>query len=208
MLIILMGVITFVTAGGAISFGLWRRGRVERQDYLRDARRDAIGQLPGGTLARVQGAVVPLRDVLASPLTGRPCVSYAVIVRMNDRMGSVVAKVQAGVRFAVHDPSGRALIEMDGVNITLTADHEELVMGHQLLSPAQQAVLQNNQLPHVLRHRPQLLVFVEAILVPGTVIDVVGVAEREPDPDRESGYREGASTRVAFHSTVTPDPDE
>ena len=211
MLIILMGAIAFVTAGGAISFGLWRRGRGERQEYLKEARRDAIGHLPGGTVARVQGEVVLLRDVLTSPLTGRPCVSYAVLVRLDSHFGPIIAKMQAGVRFAVHDPSGRALIEMDGVNITLTADREELVPARQALSPAQEAILvRGTQLPNLLHHRTRSLVFVEAVLLPGTVIDVVGTAAREPDPEatRESGYRDGASTRVAFHSTATPDPHE
>ncbi len=211
MLIILMGAIAFVTAGGAISFGLWRRGRAERQAYLNEARRDAIGYLPGGTVARVQGEVVLLRDVLSSPLTGRPCVSYAVLVRLDSYFGPIIVKAQAGVRFAVHDPSGRALIEMDGVNITLTADREQLVSLRRSLSPAQEAILvRGAKLPDLLRHRTRNLVFIEAVLLPGTVIDVLGTAAREPDPEsaRESGYRDGASTRVAFHSTATPDPEE
>ena len=210
MLIIVGGLIAFALAGSGLTLGLWRRGRGEKQAYLRDTRRDAIGQLPGGTVARVQGAVVPVRDLLASPLTGRTCVSYAVLVHADDASGPVIAKVQAGIRFAVHDASGRALIEMDGVNITLTADHTEVVAITREFSPAQRDVLLRNQLPPVSpRPRPRVLVFIEAVLRPGTLIDVSGVAAREPDPDstRESAYREVAPTRVTFHSTSTPDAD-
>jgi hypothetical protein len=172
---------------------------------LRAVRVWPIGELPEGTLGRVIGEAQPIDGMIQSPLTGRRCLYYVARVEVH-RSGEWHTRFEErdGVPFLLTDDSGRAIIDPSSANAALTFDHEDSrsnTAGDP--TPTEAAFLAK----HGGKARGLLfnekLRYVEAVLVPGKRIAILGAGIREPDPrgTPAEGYRSATPTRLRLTSS-------
>jgi hypothetical protein len=167
------------------------------RELLRRAPGMSIETLPESTWARVTGVVRLLEGrVLEAPLSGRPCVYYAV------RIDSLVAPKRANtlmrqrdaVPFIVEDNGHRAVVDPTHARISAEIDHATRSAAAFDASERQRSLLAARRALFQ-RHLYQSagLLYFESIIEAGEPVAVLGAGIREPDPDAApSAYRDMA----------------
>jgi hypothetical protein len=151
-----------------------------------------------GQLVKVVGSIEPLQDTTTSPLTGRSCVYYCIIVEEKEsrRGWRTILREERGVDFGVRDASGLARVRPSApepAQSALLADETREMS----------AFLQDDERLErflVARSRPTRGAFLqrhirarEAILVAGKPLAVAALARWESDADGSAvSYREPA----------------
>jgi len=143
------------------------------------------GDAPEGAPVRLRGRVAVLERTVRSPIEDRPCVLVETVRTRLDRnaLGGGAVWHDAGrerraVPFIVEDDQGRIIVDPTDAAIVLTPDASERGPESRL---------------------------VEARIEPGDLIEIVGRAVREPDPDasRARGdYRDGPAMRLRLAGTA------
>jgi len=190
-----------------VLIGVWYFNKDNRlKRAIRAARRFAIRDLPDDTLGRIVGAANPLDRVLASPITGRPCVYYITTVSTTGKNSRVVIREERSVPFCVVDGTGRALIDPAGAEIALVSDGQTSSGTLNDPTPAEQAFLaRHGESSSNVFGSNRGLRYEERTIGVGEQIAIVGAAVREPDPDAvrpESGYREAPVMRLRMTSSA------
>lgn len=197
---------TFVLFGLAvviiIKFGLYS-AQAQTRKRLARAPRVTIAAFPEATPARIVGRVVD-GERLTSPLCGRPCVFYEVIVQQRRQSSqssgwrTIIHETRA-IPFAIDDGTGHALVDPEGATLVVVKDASSHSGAFDDATPAEEGFLAR----HNLRSKGWLfnkkLRYREGALEIGETIAVCGVGVREPDPDgaaRVTGYRDAPPTRL------------
>lgn len=205
--LVLGGFIVFATAGVAV---LLRSGLGELSwDALEIRRRHRavqawpIGEVPEGKLGRLTGEVRTLEAPLTAPLSGRPCVYYAVVI-----LGAQERIMECkSVPFALDDRTGRAIIEPASGTVALTFDHREHIPVFRRPRPEVSALLGRHAISDrgALGSRP--LRFVEGVVEVGRRVEVVGAGIRDAsrkapgEAAGEAGYRDPLPTSLYVASS-------
>ncbi len=186
--------LSLVAAAGAVA----RFGRqADARRGLAGAVRASMAEAPEGTRVHLVGTVAA-PEPLRAPITGRPCVYFAVAIE--EEVGTTWQTVYtdgAAVPFVVSDGSGRALIDAAGAEIEIDAGRRVGTLDRAALEALGGSVTIRLHGNSALRG-PRLR-YREVAFAVGTTIAVIGTAVREPDPDAiksVTGYREGPPTRL------------
>jgi hypothetical protein len=147
-----------------------------------------LGDVEDEAMVRVVGRVAPYDRPVTAPVSGRPCVAYAVELYVGGNVRPLVTGGEVRA-FYVEDGGVRALVQPPCPIVALTARHEGRRTPAEL-TPAFAAWLEENHASDDWRHEKRLR-FVEHRLEPGERAAIVGVARREVDGDAAfAGYRE------------------
>ena len=161
-----------------------------------------VRQLPGWTAiasfrdrgkGKIRGRVELGGAALHAPLSGRRCACYEVVVLAGHGANPIeVFRERRLSDFFVVDETGRALIEVDGAYVVMTADWSTPLRGDRLDAYV---------LHHGVAPSPGLQL-TEGVIEPGELIDVYGWGVREPDPDPRhvATYRD-RPTRLVLRTT-------
>lgn len=158
-----------------------------------------IGEAPEGELARLTGEVRALEGALTAPLSGRPCVYYAVVI-----LGAQERVMECkSVPFALDDRSGRAIIEPASGTVALTFDHRERVPTLRGPRPEMTALLGRHGIASRGPFGPRPLRFIEGVVEIGRRVEVVGAGIRDARGERpgEAGYRDPLPTSLYVTSS-------
>lgn len=160
-----------------------------------------IGELPEHQLGQITGRVAAFERSVTAPLTGRPCLYYAVVVleyRATTKRWRPCVNERGGVSFALEDRTGRAIIDPSNAQLALDFDRMERVGYFDAVTDVQRAILDR----HGVRAEGLLftkrLRFHEAAVEVGDEVAAIGAGIREPDlaSPRESDYRAAFPTRL------------
>jgi hypothetical protein len=201
-------------AGLLLGYRWWRSDERELRRLLRRAERVPIAEVGDGQLARVVGSVMA-RETIEAPLSGRPCVYFEVVImaRVGPRWRGVFREAR-GVRFAVDDGSGRALIDPAGAGVSLVKDHSSGSWIFPTRGSTEAAYLARHDLDG--RFAYDRLRYREGIIEVGETVAVLGRGVREPDREGASemrGYRDAAPTVLRLGGSarapilISDDPD-
>ncbi|MBS1121004.1 MAG: hypothetical protein H6Q90_3232 [Deltaproteobacteria bacterium] len=170
------------------------------RELLRQAPGMAVADLPESTWARVSG-VVHLLDgrVLEAPLSGRPCVYYAVRIdsMVAPKRANTLMRQRDAVPFLLEDHGHRAVIDPTHARISAEIDHASKSAAAFDATPRQRSLLATRRALFQ-RHMYQGsgLLYYESIIEEREPVAVLGAGIREPDPDAApSAYRDMA-TRI------------
>lgn len=186
--IVLEGAVVVAAVCVAVLFGsglgrlAWEAPRISRRHLA--VKRWPIGEAPEGELGRLRGRVRALDQSLTSPVSGRRCVYYAVVIP-GTREDITECK---SVPFVVEDPSGRAIIEPANSTVALTLDRRETLLFN---SPRLHALLGQNGVDHRGLFGTGELRLLEGVVEIGQHVEVVGAGTREANRElsAEAGYR-------------------
>jgi hypothetical protein len=159
-----------------------------------------IGEAPESQLGRLSGRVRVFEESLTSPLSGRRCVYYAVVVQ-GDRKHITECK---SVSFVLEDRSGRAIIEPANGTVALTFDHREQTPVFNRTRPEVEALLGRHGIDSRGLFGNKPLKFFEGVVEIGQEVEVVGAGTRETDRDLsvEAGYRDPLPTSLHVTNSV------
>lgn len=161
-----------------------------------------IAEVVADTRVKIHGTIELAGETLLAPVSGRACIGYRARLYEREHVGWRCVAVEEKVApFRVRDDSGTA---------TVRARPEDLVWSKR--DPRETGAWQGGEptqrlLSFLERHKlaargyfggMRPFRFYEAALMPGELISVVGVAVREPDPQR------GSTTRAVFDGASAP----
>jgi hypothetical protein len=170
---------------------------------LRRTPRVAIADHDGAIARRIVGEVLAL-EPLPAPISGRPCVCYAIEVDVlapspsgdGTQEWRRIVTERGGVPFVVTDPSGRARVDPTASELTIrtgeTTDERH--------DGARRYLLGKGHAPTHQRFHLR-----ERIIAAGQRIAVAGMGVRVPDtapPTAEVGYRSGSDIILAMSGTT------
>jgi hypothetical protein len=191
---------------GGISAGIapWYWSATARlRRALRGAKHLSIADAPEGAVVRLDGRVVE-GETLEAPLTGRRCVYYLAIVE-EFAAGSTpdswreVTREARGVRFAIEDGTGRAIVDPDGARVDVDLDQTSRSGTFEDPTAAQAAFVERRGVKLTGWSSNRTLRYREGVFEVGEPIAVMCWPVREPDPgagSREVGYRDAPGTRL------------
>lgn len=158
-----------------------------------------IGELPAHQRGRIDGRVAARGKLLKAPLTGRPCIYYAIEVAQisHPSLPSLICEERIGVPFTLADPSGEASVDPSSAELALVFDHIERPSPDDPMRTTHDAVLVRHGISSQEVGSTRLQ-FSEAVIAPGDQLSVIGAGPREPDatPSCDSPYRASATTRL------------
>jgi hypothetical protein len=193
------GYFVVFAAIAATQYGLayWRSPKRRIQRALARLPATAVAGAPDGRPLRITGVVEGRLPPLTSPLTGRSCCYYCIVVEeKNGRSWKEILREERGVDFQVRDDSGTALVRPTQLGRTQAALVPDETREISLL------MLDDERLERFLteRGRPTRGLLLqrnirakEGILVAGKRVVVGGLARWEADGDGgAAGYRQAA----------------
>ena len=172
--------------------------RIRRR--LRKSAAKRIQELADDELAKVVGRARPVGDLVDAPISGRPCIAFAVSVIVHGHNSSKTIRETGGAPFVLEDDSGRALVDPTDAQISLeSATH---VQAGTIDDPIPSAA------ELLVRHGARLggfrdVFYREAVILDGDKLAVLGAGTREPDPDAPpaESYRGDPKTRLRLTSS-------
>jgi hypothetical protein len=196
--------LVLVLGGMSAAIASWYWSATARlRRALRRAKHVAIAEAPEDALVRLDGRVVE-GEALEAPLTGRRCVYYLAIVE-EFQAGSTpdswreIAREARGVRFAIEDGTGRAIVDPDGARIDVDLDRTSTSGTLENPTEAQTAFLERKGVKLTGWSFNKTLRYREGVFEVGELIAIMCRPMREPDPGaapREVGYRDAPGTRL------------
>ena len=173
---------------------------------LRGSKACAIENVPEGKPAKITGRLHLLGKVLHSPITGRSCAYYQLIVSVDNsdkyRGGwERILEEEECVDFELEDETGRALVE--SANSKTVAASEEIEVGDsEDASERLRSFLAARSVVAKALASGRRVQFLEAALEPGEKVSVIGIGVREVDPKAAPvGYREAPTMRLRIEGT-------
>ncbi len=170
------------------------------RELMRQAPYLAVSELPESAWACITGTVRLLDgNKLEAPLSGRPCVYYAVRVDslVAPQRANTLMRARDAVPFLIEDRGHRALIDPMHARISAEIDFATRSASAFDADPRQRSLLATRR-ALVQRHMYQTagLLYYESIIEAGEPVAVLGAGTREADPDAAPGdYRE-VPTRI------------
>ena len=182
--------------------------RLRRQ--LRKAAPAELATLAESTFARITGGVRSSgQRLLEAPLSGRPCVYYAIHVisaagPSPRHRHTEIGTEQEAMTFLLEDSTGHAVIDPDHARFSVAFDHVSESKAAFDADPRQRAVLERLGLVHRDWFGTEHLLYREGIIATDERISVLGAGVREPDPDAAPTgmYRGDRPMRMRFTGTA------
>jgi hypothetical protein len=170
-------------------------------------------ELTDGGVVCIAGTVEPLEPLVVAPLTGRPCVYWALTISETtfELATFELANLEGGASFLVVDGRSRARVIPDGARLVVATEsrlctpphhdprHKWSALGYEPppMSNQERAMYEAQ---HASIRATSRVRFTEYVIAAGDAILVRGASESEPDPHAaEAGYRE-APTRLVLAS--------
>jgi hypothetical protein len=211
-LLIPLACMATVAGGLWLRFGSTRDRRIKRM--LRAIQPTAIAQASDGKAVKIVGALVYAGRSIPSPLSGRACAYYSIVVREFRSRGGKggewkeIIREEKGIDFMVRDDSGVALVRIaseGGALPALIQDHKART-SHLFHSDADlERYLADRGVSTEGRVFRKNLQASEGILEEGERVAVGGLARWLPDPDvAGGGYRETGKRLVLQSSEALP----
>lgn len=203
---------TLALAFGAVRLVQWNSPSSRIKRRLLRAPHLLIEDYPHGGRNRIMGYVVADEQRLETPLTGRPCVAYQVVVRQLRRSErsthwKVLARIERGVPFVVRDATGRAFVDPEGAEMaigdedrSLTFEHDEREIRHRMF--VERARAAGEWWPD-----REGLNYIECALEIDTLVSVLGTGAQshddEPPPGAYgTGYRSELPTKLEIRGSA------
>jgi len=195
---------------GAVLFGSWYLSANERlRREIRNAPKKRIGDVREGETVRISGVVRAVDEPLRTPLTGRPCVAWRVLVQKEESSGNsrrwvTLLDERDSRSFELED--GGDVASIDGVALSLLLEMDRRGQKGLLsaLPPELETFCHSRGIDTTgflgfqknLRYR-------EGALEPGELATVVGVGAWVRDPSRVGGGYRDVGRRL--HMSSLPD---
>ncbi|MDB4961491.1 MAG: hypothetical protein JWP01_1490 [Myxococcales bacterium] len=196
----------FSTAGTIVAFTAWMMARTRRfRRRINRQRLWRLSQLPEGTYGRIVGRAHPIGEPLISPMTGRRCVYYEVVVegkglQPKPAKMTIVAHEVKAMPFLLVDGTGRAVIDPAGADLLVDFDARSgFGSAGQIVTPAHQELFARHGRTVLGGMYGTDLRYRESVIEIEDMITVLGVGTREPDPEA-TGH--GSRSRFRFTHTA------
>jgi hypothetical protein len=171
-----------------------------------------IADAAAGAWVRVGGTVEVLGAPLRAPLSGRACAYYEVRVEQKISAGRstrwITRAAEAdGREFAVRDAGGRAIVRLREAELALVDDIDRRSGLWREPTPDLEAFLAARGIAGKGRWSNPTLRYREAVLEPGEVVGIAGLASREPAPTADGdggGYRDAPTVLVLASTKGRP----
>jgi hypothetical protein len=196
---VIVGVVALVSAIGAGTWWFSPHQRALRA--LRACPVVAINRAADGATVRIVGAVRARAPMLASPLSGRECVAYDLVLEELVKTGKSshwrqILHLEDACEFEIVDATGRAIVEAKHIAVALIGDAHARTGLFEDATPELLALLDAHGLSATgLFGMNKGLRVREGVLEPDETIAVLGRARWENDPEARStpgelgGYR-------------------
>jgi hypothetical protein len=171
---------------------------------LRRAATHTIAEFPDTTLGRIIGRAGVETEQLVAPLTGRPCLYYvATVLEQQGKAMRTVIEERRGVPFVVDDGTGRAIVDPTPSETRLLLDVDARSTSGTFDDPteAERAFLARHDQRGTRGRFNRGLCYREAVVEIGETVAVLGVGEREPDPDAPPGDYRSQPSRLRVRGT-------
>ena len=162
---------------------------------IRQGKRVDVAEVPDGTDVRIDGRVSYLAEPLSSPISGRTCAGYYVVVKEHRGKAGWVPLVreQRQRDFTVEDRTGRAIVQVKGAKIAVHQDeHTETGYLDEPTAEARKLLFRHGQKAEGFIFSRKLR-YEEGVIEEGELVAVRGRAVWEPDPNPDpeafSSYR-------------------
>ncbi|HEV7554632.1 MAG TPA: GIDE domain-containing protein [Kofleriaceae bacterium] len=162
---------------------VWFRPAARERRRIGATKMYKAADLPEVTVGRLIGTARAIDGkTITSPVSGKPCLVYSVIVSANvtRKDVEVIFEETVGVRFALEDDTGSVIVEPERANCTLGRERQPMKMFPTLsdLSASQRELLARHGTSHP---RQNIYRWQEGIVEAGETIAVVGFGQRGPD---------------------------
>jgi hypothetical protein len=195
-------------SGVTLRFAFTRERRIKRA--MKRLRPTAIAEARDGRIVRLVGELVYAGRSITTPLSGRSCAYYTILVeeyRSSGRSGAwhEIVREERGVDFYLRDVSGTALVHFgDGATFpALVHDHRART------SPILHSDADLERFLGERGHSTEGTFFrknmraAEGILEAGERVTVAGLARWVPDPEMASGNYRETGKRLVVQATET-----
>ncbi len=185
-----------------------RRARTEQS--LRLSKRRPIASFSEAEPSKIVGTLAYVSAPLISPLTGRRCAYYEVLVEEYDGRGasgdwSTLIHETKGQSFALEDESGRAIVDPQYCHTAIVVDSHTKSGTFNDPTQVERAYLESHGRDGQGWVFNKTLRYKEGILEAGEELAVLGRGTKEPDPDGVAsvggGYRSGPPMRLRMRGT-------
>lgn len=196
----------------AVGFGIFiaasyfsESARLKR--LLREAPRVDIKDFEDGGVGKISGRLEYLDEPLTSPLNGRTCALYDILVEekpdSNKNYWRTYVHENNQVRFIVRDNTGYAIVDPSHAQIVIVKDRHSTSGTFNDPTPEEKAFLNRHGKEGQGWVFNKTLRYKEGVLEAGEEVAVLGFGMREPDPDpgragEMSGYRSAPPTRLVM----------
>lgn len=153
--------------------------------------------------AKLVGKVSYIGEPLRSPLTGRECAAYSIVIQSGFeetpdgiRSWSTIIRESSGQEFSIDDGTGHAIIDPTHAKFGLVTTSVTESGGSNAATESEARYLAKHQRSALPSDRIR---YMEGILQAGDMVAVLARGTTEPDPggaSRQAGYREAPPMRV------------
>jgi hypothetical protein len=153
--------------------------------------------------AKLVGKVSYVGEPLRSPLTGRECAAYSIVIQScfeespeGIRRWSTVIRESSGQEFSIDDGTGHAIVDPTHAEFGLVTTSVTESGGSNAPTESEARFLAKHQRSGGGFHKIR---YMEGILRAGDTVAVLARGTTEPDPEgasRQAGYREAPPMRV------------
>lgn len=207
-------VIVVIAAALVVMFLMWWFSEDQRaRRRMRSLPVRPVGEAIDGEVVRIVGPA-SVEAPLTSPLSGRPCACWRVLVEEKVRSGKsshwrTVIDEHDSVDFEILDGSAKAVIDTAHVRPILDRDMHLSSGFMNDATPELEAFLAERGLSSQGWVFNKTMRYREGVLEPGEHVCVVGLARWEADPDRQpeaQGYRSATQPRRLVVSASPEEP--
>ncbi len=178
---------------------------------LRKTPRRTIADFSEREAGKVVGTLSYLGEPLRSPLTGRTCAYYEILVEKyhsgsGNTSGSwhTMIKESQGQDFSLEDQSGYAIVNPVGASLAITIDSHTRSGTFDDPTDLERNFLNSHGRDGKAWVFNKKIRYKEGILEAGESVAVLGRGTKEPDPSgvqKQAGYREAPPMRLRFGSS-------
>ena len=175
-----------IAGSGLLTYVAWRRTHAGRIQGAMKGAPTTVRDAQEGALVSLIGRVTPPEEPVIAPLSKRPCAFWQVrIVHVEGEVEEDKGLDHAPGGFALEDATGSARVITQYVESLLREDFHTKA-DPDAAEDAAHAVLRRLNIDYHKR-----LVLLEAILTPGTLVEVCGIARRKQDASSgDAGLRD------------------
>jgi len=182
---------------GCIHQWIFSRG-VTAKRQLRRVPRVLIDQFPEGAVGKVVGRLAYVGEPLVSPLTGRRCAQYRVIVeeyRSNGNSGSwhPIIEDEESQNFILKDKTGEVLVTMNGARVVVTKDAQYRSGTFNDATPSLESFLVKHRYQSTGWIFNKSLRYEEGVLAEGEEVTICGMGRWENTPEPVTPSTTGGS---------------
>ena len=199
-----------LVAGGVAVASLYYSRGARLKRTLRQAPRLSIENVSEREPAKIVGSLAYIGEPLISPLTGRTCAYYEILVEEyhsgadDDGYWETMIRESQGQNFVINDDTGTAIVNPIGAQVALTIDSRTKSGTFDAPTDRERNYLNSHGQEGKGWVFNKSLRYREGILEAGERVAVLGRGVREPDPEgvqQASGYRSTPPMRLRMRGS-------